>query len=260
VLNLINEDKKVFSMVVPAVGNAPFAAVVDLEELNGILGRMNEISVADDQLLVGDTLVSFGSAEVWDPIPDWEVMAAIEKIDLIDQIEEQLQSAAGGEGMTGIFYFPGQRENNTVSRFVTLLEEGSSLLLNGLVKGDSAEVMAGAAALAGLGVGLTPSGDDFLMGVMYGLRATKPKNAAEQISDLIYQEVAGRTTTLSAAWLEAASLGEAGEKWHALVGAVCTAQPLEIKNSIRGILQIGETSGADALAGFVELLKLEQEQ
>jgi hypothetical protein len=61
---------------------------------------------------------------------------------------------------------------------------------------------------------------------------------------------AGRTTTLSAAWLRSAAVGEAGEPWHRLVDAAGLGDEPGLRSAIRQILAAGHTSGADALAGF----------
>lgn len=255
VLNLVNENRDVFSIVVPAVGNGPFAAVVEVEDFQGLFGGGERISVKEERLQVGNTLVSFDAAEVWDPVLDWREFYLIDKVGLVDHIESQLSSTSMESGMAEVFYL-GRNEGGN-SRFVTSQREGSSLILDGLANHDTSSLKTGAASLAGLGVGLTPTGDDFLMGVMYGLQATKPSIEAEEISTLMYEVASGRTTSLSAAWLKAASLGEAAEKWHELVRAVLANQTEDIQQAIQQVIDTGETSGADALTGFVQVLKLE---
>jgi len=62
---------------------------------------------------------------------------------------------------------------------------------------------------------------------------------------------ASLTTSLSAAWLKSAGKGEAGILWHNFFDALSTADPVRIQESMNEILSVGETSGADALAGFI---------
>jgi hypothetical protein len=58
-----------------------------------------------------------------------------------------------------------------------------------------------------------------------------------------------RTTQISAAYLEAAAQGLAGEPWHLMVRSL--GGPLsKTRAAARLILRVGETSGADTLTGF----------
>jgi hypothetical protein len=59
------------------------------------------------------------------------------------------------------------------------------------------------------------------------------------------------TTSLSAAWLKSAGKGEAGILWHEFFDALISANPVQIQEAADRILTVGETSGGDALAGFV---------
>jgi hypothetical protein len=254
-LNLINDNREVLSIVVPAIGNNPFSAVVEVEGLQGLFGGEEEIVVQDSRLAIGNALVSFESAKVWNPNPEWETLNSLDKTGLIKIIEDHLQSMTAGGGFADVYY-PGLHLGEE-TRFLVNFRKGSSLVLNGLCSGDAIMASSGAAALAGLGVGLTPSGDDFLMGAMYGLWASQPSEKAEKLVSPIFSAATGRTTALSSAWLEAAKDGEAGEKWHDLVTAVCSNQVDCINKSIEAIIETGETSGADALTGFVQVLKLE---
>ena len=115
-------------------------------------------------------------------------------------------------------------------------------------------MLEGARALAGLGQGLTPAGDDFLMGAMYGLWATRNPDEARDLAELINEAAAPRTTSLSAAWLQAAALGEAAEPWHDLFNGIIVDNSRKIFAALSRILAIGHSSGADALAGFVAVI------
>ena len=59
------------------------------------------------------------------------------------------------------------------------------------------------------------------------------------------------TNRLSASWLAAAARGEAGQPWHTLVDALASGNEPRLKTTIKEIIAVGHTSGADALAGFI---------
>jgi hypothetical protein len=58
-----------------------------------------------------------------------------------------------------------------------------------------------------------------------------------------------RTTRISAAYLEAAGAGLATDPWHTLVRSLIQPSGV-LRAAVRGMLAVGETSGADALTGF----------
>jgi hypothetical protein len=107
-------------------------------------------------------------------------------------------------------------------------------------------------------MGLTPAGDDFLMGAIYAGRILHPSGMAETIGRVIAAAAKPMTTALSGAWLQAASRGELGEKWHELFDALLSQDIPAIHRSINRVLAVGHTSGADALAGFLAVLAASQ--
>jgi hypothetical protein len=120
-----------------------------------------------------------------------------------------------------------------------------------LATSDLSSALAVAKQLAGLGVGLTPAGDDFIMGAMYATWIIHPLNVASVIAEEITKTAAALTTSLSAAWLRSAGRGEAGILWHQFFDALIAFEPSQIQAVIDKILAVGETSGADALMGFM---------
>jgi hypothetical protein len=111
----------------------------------------------------------------------------------------------------------------------------------------------GAQLAAGVGLGLTPAGDDFLMGVMLALWLSM-KEPDPYINALL-AGARGRTGRLSTAFLEAAARGEAGQSWHHMAQAIAMADAQEIRQATAILLSAGHTSGADALLGFAGALE-----
>jgi hypothetical protein len=140
------------------------------------------------------------------------------------------------------------------------LEAGLNRLLSGIAAQELSLVQAGAQQLAGLGPGLTPAGDDILMGAIYGVWATHPPEAAHRLAAAITEVAVPQTTTLSAAWLRAAARGEAGAVWHSLSEKLIvnseqlTVSSGEWEEAVARILAVGHSSGADALWGFTAVV------
>lgn len=123
-------------------------------------------------------------------------------------------------------------------------------LSEGFKHGDRMVISRAAQTLAGLGPGLTPSGDDVLVGALLAA-AVWPTLSRETVRDAITGGVRGRTTRISAAYLDAAARGEASEPWHTFLAALCAPDSAPMLAAARLLLAFGETSGSDMLAGFV---------
>lgn len=127
-------------------------------------------------------------------------------------------------------------------------------LIEALSNRDRRSLVAATSALAGLGPGLTPAGDDFIAGVLLALallRTHRPDTALAEIADLVLEAAASRTHQISAAYLRAAHAGEASERWHRLIATISAGGVEEVHAAVGAVIEIGETSGGDTLAGFI---------
>jgi hypothetical protein len=108
----------------------------------------------------------------------------------------------------------------------------------------------------GKGRGLTPAGDDFLLGVLaaaYGLRPLLPQ-AAQVIQRLAVPGLfnASRTTSVSAHYLQLALAGHFSQPVQRLVFHLLqTAGATQVQQALSATLAIGASSGADTSAGIV---------
>jgi hypothetical protein len=100
--------------------------------------------------------------------------------------------------------------------------------------------------LIGLGPGLTPSGDDYLGGMLVALRVSGRSMQAEGLWRWLQPRLKARTSAISAAHLAAAAAGEAHEALHEVLSGSLDLDKLD---------GVGHCSGWDALAGAVAVLK-----
>jgi hypothetical protein len=108
---------------------------------------------------------------------------------------------------------------------------------------------ASVARLLGLGPGLTPSGDDVLAAVLIALHALGRERSAALLWSLLGSELAVATSVLSAAHLTAAAAGQGHRAIHAVLEALCARRA--VVPAIRGLAELGHSSGWDALAGMI---------
>jgi hypothetical protein len=194
-----------------------------------------EASSPESYLAISPIVIDLTSAIPWNPQPDWEHLR-----------RRRRQIAAASEVIAGI-----------------LAEAGWTLTSCGLPEAVCEQAARGQTtalrALAGVGPGLTPAGDDWLAGWLLAqhlvgedLRGFRPPQGWHDLEGLIVALAADRTTTLSRALLACAAAGEADAAWHALLAALAEVPmtSLPIYQSTQTILSHGATSGAAMLTGF----------
>ncbi len=246
--NLADEAGQVITLVAPAVGDGPFNVVVDTSFEALVAG---DAARADAERLVAGRLeIDLAAALAWDPRPDWpRLKAARAPIAAGFAAFDEWTPSAIWEGLThatGADEYP-EGKPTFMARLARGQEAYRRLILDGLGSGDRAALVEGTGLLAGLGPGGTPAGDDFLVGAM--VAAWLLGDAADAAA--IAEAAAGRTSTLSAAFLRAAGRGELIAPWHALLEALAAGQPERVEKAAMVLESIGASSGADALDGFI---------
>jgi hypothetical protein len=105
--------------------------------------------------------------------------------------------------------------------------------------------------MVGLGPGLTPSGDDVLIGALALLDALGERRAYARLARAVSLVPPGLTSPLSHCFLRTAAAGHVGEGLHAAVSAVVRGDP---ERAIAAIRAVGHSSGWDMMAGIVAAL------
>jgi len=127
----------------------------------------------------------------------------------------------------------------------------------------------GLSRLIGLGMGLTPTGDDILVGILGGLEVLKhivgadnvgPNDVCatlDQLRAAIRQEAPGRTNLASCQALCSATEGRFCEALLHLLDALCRpgTTTREIISFAQSVLCLGHTSGVDLLTGVIAALE-----
>ncbi|NJN82992.1 MAG: DUF2877 domain-containing protein [Caldilineaceae bacterium] len=125
----------------------------------------------------------------------------------------------------------------------------------GLVGCDAGLLDSGVIGLAGLGPGLTPAGDDFLLGFVAGLFLERLDRARGWSASSVGQRIAmlatQRTTRLSGQWLRCAGSGQFGAPWHGLADGARTGDRALLASALARIVATGDTSGRAALSGCI---------
>jgi hypothetical protein len=135
------------------------------------------------------------------------------------------------------------------------VRHGTDRLAAALLDADRPAAAAAAAALLGLGPGLTPSGDDVLAGLVAAGRAFAPavgstaaKHLLLHLAGHVLAAAPARTTALSVALLRHAAAAEMAAPAAALTRAVAAGR--DPAAALEGLLRVGHRSGHDLAAGI----------
>lgn len=235
----------IIALVLPDLLRGPLNLVIDPPPAFAFehLPSGATVHLAPPRLTVdGGPSFDLATADVWDahlaplrsadPSVDREVLAH-----RIDGIKSVLADAPADS-----LAHPGSRSARAAGAM--------DALYSGLHKSEEEAIAHGARSLAGLGPGLTPSGDDVLTGVLIALALLVPAHTAV-VRRAVVDAVRDRTTRISLAYLDAAARGNAGEAWHLLARALDDGPDDAVATAAAQVMAFGETSGADMLAGFV---------
>jgi len=256
VCNLIAEDDEILSLVMPTIGDGPFNIIIDPLEFSDYISAESAVSFDIGQIRIGALDIALSPAQIWEPRFGWESFRG--RQDTLSlfagALGEVLVEAAPVDSFVQLIHSGESSVREIETQMLLSAQEPARFLAQGLLRADEELCRTSARKLAGLGAGLTPDGDDFMMGCILATWAYHAGDRVEQAANWISQEAGPRTTPLAAAWLQAASRGECSARWHELLQAMLMGNEENIRSATRAIIQQGHTSGASALAGFTAVL------
>jgi hypothetical protein len=242
------------------VGNGPLTMIADC----GPARRLADLGlqpgqaavVSEQQVTIGDAVAfTLARSSLWRP-PDWPAVPSPGELANIRQALISCAAvAAPDEGLARlVFDSPeGDWPATPLWRIAgSRLASFESWLSHARTHGGVA-ASAFPNGLVGLGPGLTPSGDDFLMGALALLDALAERQAHAMLADAIASVSPTLTSPLSLCFLRAAADGHIGERLH---GAVSSVMSGRIEAAIAAAQGIGHTSGWDMLAGVATAMRI----
>ncbi|HCB49384.1 MAG TPA: hypothetical protein DEP47_07655 [Chloroflexi bacterium] len=251
--NLISSGGSILSLVSTELGPGPFAITVEMigspsKDMPGIwedVTVFSRVRISPEQIQIASVHINLSEAEIWNPKPAWEDISPGNLAQVYQLLHRLLCS-----------YSPSSNAHTTINNeqlraFVPKWMAAWHEMSAGLQKFDIVQAKLGAKKMAGLGGGLTPAGDDFLMGFIYSLWSQWDSKMAHTWATEIVKVASPLTTRLSATWLKAAANGEATENWHRLVNALINSDPDNLVSAASRILAVGHSSGSDALTGYI---------
>ncbi|MBA3534608.1 MAG: DUF2877 domain-containing protein [Ardenticatenales bacterium] len=256
VLNLQGEAGQLISLLTKAVDDGPFSIRLPLTTFSFYLSTSRFYS--DGTMLVGSVLkVQWGDAPRWNPALSPGRLSVDEPMtQLVRQVAGCLSTSNAPLTQSFFSLFPtlhpaprrplphaGDRLWKGAG------EERLAALHRALLGEDDVALGVAAMSLLGWGTGLTPAGDDCLLGLLAGCRMVG--RDVTSLQTMIQRDAAPRTTSLSAALLQAASVGHFSASWHRLALALERRAAPAVDAAARHLMAHGASSGADALVGWL---------
>jgi hypothetical protein len=213
------------------------------QELRELFVAGERVDAGCDGLLSGRAELRWADAKVWTPAGLRALLAA-------DEIEHRVHLAAAR-----VAQFRSTHPSivdGAGAPVVGALQEACRTLAN-------AQATLHVERLIGWGEGLTPAGDDFLVGMLAGLDAlARGTPRRQRFRDALAAAVvtgATRTTSISAQYLRLATGGHYTQPLLGLRDALIAEPAAEIVDgALHGALAIGATSGADTVSGLLAAL------
>lgn len=255
--NLVDAGNELLSLILDPGQMDPFAIAVEApQDWPGFLEYVDADSpvvTSSDHIQIAALHVWIGEPTHWNSRPDWGVVREGLSGDLgwLTEIKAQLQQKGSKDSLAALVgYKAGTRHGSRPPWWVKATEP-VGIVLDGLGSRNRQKLTEGAASLAGLGPGLTPAGDDFLIGLIYAIHSVLDPREAESLCGLLHEAACSRTGIFSAAHIKAASRGEAAAHWQKLLAACVPGEQKQLSVAIDRLLAVGHSSGEDAISGFL---------
>ena len=232
--------------------------------------------VADGvNFLLGDRLIlRISATALWHPATLGPRASNEEVARRLWALIDSVTANAPAEGLAPLMGYLRQLVNGSVTEAVDLgivsrfAMPKVALLAEGIAHGDREAVDQAVRGLIGLGPGLTPSGDDMLVGLMVSLRTALGPVACNEatsaglsqsscvpvVDALSHSTVRHATCTnrISAALLEQAALGIGSAAQHQVVQCLLEAMTATaLETAVAELVRWGHTSGWDSLTGIL---------
>ncbi len=207
-------------------------------------------SVDGTFLTVGSLRINFEEATIWSPpsMPDWSDETARGGI---SRLRAALPPDIPQGGLGAWLALPEAgrcRVDPVLRRAMPAIDELSHWVAGDLEAGPPEAPIC---SLLGLGPGLTPSGDDFLGGLLVALRLAGHPGSAERLAHAIENLGANRTNDISLAHLRAARRFGLTEKLHQIADGIVRGWAAEAHGTRIARFMPAQHSPWDTLAGLI---------
>jgi hypothetical protein len=255
-------DGSLVILSTPDVPLAPNGLAVDVADRDTLAGgglragQVVALAASAPPDPAADWLVALDAASTWEPRPRVDRIVPRDLVDRLRTARATVVADGAGESLLPLLWASGAAAGAWRPGLVAAAGVPARLLCAAAVRGDAASAARAARGLAGLGPGLTPSGDDLLAGfaaawILVGDSLGLDGVARERVMDGIVGGARRGASPLGRAWLEHARRGELLEPMTRFVAALLAAEARDLAGTVRGALEVGSSSGTDWMVGLL---------
>jgi hypothetical protein len=250
--NLETDCGELVTLLAAGAGNAPHGirCTAPLAALSRRLrqGQAASLDGATLRIPAAHLRVDFSRAAVW----SGRVAAASPGLS-DTELQRTLRRHAPDQGAAPALFFSGRPVSALQCALAARMTQTLPKLAHATAKRDVRAVVAALSALLGLGPGLTPAGDDFIVGYLAALWSRSPREPG--IAALLralaapVSRMSLLTNAISRQMLLDALHGHFAERLTDVVRCICEGG--DVAGASMRALEIGHSSGADALCGLL---------
>ena len=244
-----NTTGEMLTLLCNQMDNGPNSLIVDLRSFENLgIEAHDWVRIKEDYLLIASRLnVQLPHSGLWRcDLPSFPDQTQMLKANL-KVATEYMKHYGKHSGMLRLCTTRGDIES-TLTKMLDARVKG---LLDAVAKGNSVNAFYYASRLVGLGYGLTPSGDDFLVGLFTVMNMpNSPLQSFSKWCKQIVDAAYSFTNEISYATLIKAASGMVRESIVRFVMALIEEYPQQMVKSLDRVLKIGSTSGTDIALGI----------
>ncbi|PEJ57143.1 hypothetical protein CN692_14425 [Bacillus sp. AFS002410] len=242
------EDGELYTVACNEIDNAPNTLVIDVDCFDRMDLKIKDTIYVENQILhIANKLsIHIVNVEQWEsklPLLPNNIERLKDHLAFMKNYID-LHGKSGGIKKAPIFHTSFEKEMSK------LLQERTGLLLNDLANNRMTSALQHAESLIGLGSGLTPSGDDFLVGILTILN-TNSGFTNKSFCEEVVKKAKSLTNEISYMAIKKASIGKVRESLIQLIHSLINGTEEDLILSLNKVLNIGSSSGTDIALGLV---------
>lgn len=246
-MNIIDDTGTLYTIVDDTLNNGPNCIkVYGIEWSAFYFKKIEKVTFENNQLSIGNQLII-----------DYQNPVFYQESPLIyplmnDYIYYTIQTIKSSSWYSN--YEQKNQEKIFTKNVDDLIFEHSKLLVESIKKNEKCEEQKEILEkFIGLGIGLTPSGDDFLTGLAYvSALENYPNEKIKKILQSLEQKIKEKTNLISYQQFKFALVQEVRTEIRESLSSILSVQSKEFsQDKITNILKIGSTSGFDILRGML---------
>ena len=257
--NIETDSGELLTLLAPGSGNLPrgirCASPIALLSPRLRRGQMATLAGATLRVPAAGVVVYLSCAAVWNG-----TVAALlpgvrgaEPQGALRELRETLREHAPDQGIAPALFSSGSPHSTLERALVARLAQTLPILARATETSHAGAVVSALGALVGLGAGLTPAGDDLIVGYLAALwsRSHREPGIAALLRALVVPvgQLSLHTNAISRQMLLDALRGHFAERLTEVVRCVCSGG--DVAGASMRALEVGHSSGADLLCGLL---------